>query len=221
MASRHRGRPDAARDRHSARAGGRGLEAVGHGEDGVEVRRAALQHAVAIGECAVGRGQRHDGAALPMKRAHGRDRFAHFLAIGANVLDGRRARQTGNAAQALEPRPAALDRMAHHRVPWLARPGRQLDRRACRDRRKTAQAHPDHEAVDALVGDDQVRAAAQDSQRDAARPGPPPGRKHVCLVVSVGEEARRPADAQGAMRSQRLMLARRHGGSILSHGPAE
>src|SRR5262249_44472710 len=100
-------------------------------------------------------------------------------------------------------------------------PRRQLDGGAGGDRRETAQADSQHEAVDTLVGDDQVRAAAQDAQRKAARAGPPPGGDHLVLVARLDEEARGPAHTQGAVERQRLALARRHGASTYSTGGAE
>jgi hypothetical protein len=96
-----------------------------------------------------------------------RDGLSDLLAVGADVLDRGCARTTRYAGERLDAGPSLGDRPGDHVVPDLT--GGNADRRAalrvggldgdatCRD--------PDHRTREALVGDDQVRAASDDQQR--------------------------------------------------------
>ena len=83
-------------------------------------------------------------------------------------------------------------------------------------RRDPPRGDLEHEAVDALVGDHQVGAAAEHTHRHAAGGRPADGLGDRRLVRGLDQVARGAADAQRAVRCQRRVLERReHGGSIL------
>ena len=138
--------------RTSASGGPRAdLDAQGAGELGIADRRRALrclqgeahrehqpasglalERARAVGEGAVGRGERAHGAVGAVEHAHGADRLGHLLAIGADVLDRRRADRARDPGQALDAGQAAGHAVGHERVPRLA--GGDLQRGARRAR---------------------------------------------------------------------------------------
>src|SRR5262249_62431896 len=103
-----------AQRRRAARA-----QAVGHREHDEIPPRLPLEHAVAVGELAGAGGDLGDLARARVERAHGDDGVAHFLPIGADVLDRRGAHEPGDAAQAFEPGPAALDAVSDDAIPGL------------------------------------------------------------------------------------------------------
>src|SRR5207247_6172782 len=129
----------------------------------------------------------------------GRAGRAHLLAAGPAVLDGRGADEAGDAAQALEPRPVALHGHAHQVVARLAGRRGQLDRAGHLARRDAAQGNPRDERLDTLVGDDEIRAAAEDAEGEPAPPRPCERVEESGLVVTLDEVARWPADAQRAV----------------------
>src|SRR5439155_6206268 len=88
---------------HGGRAAG--PEPVGDGQHDPALRLDAPEAAVAVAEAALRGGERAELAALRVEDAHRRHRVAHLLTVGPDVLDGRRADEAGDAAQALEPRP--------------------------------------------------------------------------------------------------------------------
>ena len=79
-------------------------------------------------------------------------------------------------------------------------------------------AHADDEAIDARIADDEVRAAAQDAERDAARPRPRPGVRDRRFVLGVDEEARGTPDAQRAVGREQDVLVGDH--AFRAPGPA-
>ena len=169
-------------------------------------RLPALEHAVAVGEAARRGGHGGDLAALRVERAHRRDGVADFLAVGADVLDRGRAHQTRDAAQAFEPGPAPLDCGAHHAVPGLAGRGGQLHRAVDLLGSHAAQRDLHDHRVHALVGDDQVGAAAQHAELGPALPRPPQRRLDRRFVGRMHEPARRPAHAERGQRAERDAL---------------
>src|SRR5947208_269746 len=186
---------------HGGRAAG--PEPVGDGQHDPALRLDAPEAAVAVAEAALRGGERAELAALRVEDAHRRHRVAHLLTVGPDVLDGRRADEAGDAAQALEPRPAALDARAHEIVPRLAGRRRQLHRAVHRARRDPAERDPRDDRRDSLVGDDEVRAAAEDAEGEPATPRPRARVQEPGLVAHRDEVARRAADTDRAVRPER------------------
>src|SRR5437016_1927929 len=205
---------------HGGRAAG--PEPVGDGQHDPALRLDAPEAAVAVAEAALRGGERAELAALRVEDAHRRHRVAHLLTVGPDVLDGRRADEAGDAAQALEPRPAALDARAHEIVPRLAGRRRQLHRAVHRARRDPAERDPRDDRRDSLVGDDEVRAAAEDAEGEPATPRPRARVQEPGLVAHLDEVARRAADTERAVRPERDVLGgRRRGlGPRRGHGSA-
>src|SRR5207247_11162467 len=71
-----------------------------------------------------------------------------------------------------------------------------------------------HEGVDPLVGDDEVRAAAEHPERHPSSPGPLVRREHRRLVAGLHEEPRGSADTHRAVVGERDVLERCHTLSI-------
>jgi len=151
-------------------------------------------------------------AGLPVPAADRNDRRADLLAVGADVLDRGRAGQPWNAGQALQARQPAGDGPAHHAVPVLARrdPHRCRPIRAAAHLGDAAGADPHDRAVESLVGDDQVAAAAQDQDRLAPAVGGAHRGDHVRVGGRLGEPRRRAAQAQGGAAGERHLLADDH-----------
>ena len=99
-------------------------------------------------------------------------------------------------------RPPATQR-GHERVPRLA--GGDLQRRAVAG--DAARGDADHGAREALVGDDDVRAAREHEQRLAGLVGGPDG-PHEVLLVEASTIA-----GGGAAQAQGRQLAEAHGAS--------
>ena len=114
----------------------------------------------------------------------------------------------GNAAQALEAGPPPLDGEPDDVVPRLSGRRRELDRGPRLSRGETPEGDAEDERVDARVGDDQVGAAAEDTERESARLRPAERREDRRLVVRLDVPARRPADAHRGERRERHALAR-------------
>ena len=124
-------------------------------------------------------------AATAVPDADGRDALRHLLAVRADVLHRRRARRAGDAGQRLDPGQLLLDRVPDDVVPGRARRDGQR-RTGARGRvgHLDAAAHVAHDdAVEARVGDQQVRAAA-DAPAAARRRRRPRGRRR-CSSASV------------------------------------
>src|SRR5207244_10878322 len=98
----------------------------------------------------------------------------------------------------------------------------QPPRPAPRARRAPAEREPRDERRDPLVGDDEVRAAAEDAEGEPATPRPRARVQEPGLVAHLDEVARRAADTQRAVRPERDVLGgRRRGlGPRRGHGSA-
>ncbi len=143
--------------------------------------RVGLEPAGAVAEAAVGVGE---GADLPFSlrsqtRTDG-DGLRDLLAVGADVLDRGGADRAGDAGERLDADPAGVDGAGDEVVPGLAR--RDGDHHAAAGRvavldvgADAAGGDPDDGAGEAVVGDDQVAAAA--AGRAAARPRRPRPRR--------------------------------------------
>src|SRR6185369_7842242 len=100
----------------------------------------------------------YDLARRAVERFDAVDRLADVLAVCADVLDRRRAGESGDARETLDAGEVSLDRHRHERVPRLAR----RDLRDVIAKLDTTKLHPDHESFEAVVGDQKIAAAAED-----------------------------------------------------------
>ena len=80
----------------------------------------ALEQAGPVAEAALAAAHRDDGACRPVEHRHRRDRRRYLLAVGADVLDRRRARQARDSRQALDPGELLRDRPLDEAIPVLA-----------------------------------------------------------------------------------------------------
>ena len=90
-----------------------------HVEDDVAIGR--LEERVAIGERAVGRGQRAHGLVVAVPDPDPSDRLGDFLPIGADVLDGGGTGRSRDAREGLDPRPPLGHGTRDDLVPHLPR----------------------------------------------------------------------------------------------------
>src|SRR6185436_2178911 len=98
----------------------RALELERHREDD-PAARGALERARAVGEPARLGPEVRNGVARAVEDADRADRLGHLLAVGADVLDGRRPDRPRDAREALHARQAVRDGARDERVPGLAR----------------------------------------------------------------------------------------------------
>ncbi len=133
--------PEAARELGVADRGRavRALELERHGEDD-PAARGALERARAVGEAARLGPEVGDGVALAVEHADRADRLGHLLAVGADVLDGRRPDRARDAGEALDARQAVRDGARDEGVPRLARLDLEADAAGRRPRRRSPRA---------------------------------------------------------------------------------
>src|SRR6185369_7721017 len=140
-----------------------------------------------------------DVAGHPVVDPHRRDRLGDFLAVGADVLDRGGPGEPGDAGQALEAGQPLGHAPGDHRVPVLA--GRHGQRARSAVPADAARRDLDHGAVEPLVGDDKVAAAAQDQQRLAGHVGGPHRVDELVLGSGPDEAAGWAAEAdRGVIR---------------------
>jgi hypothetical protein len=170
---------------------------------------AALERAVAVTEAAAGGVEGDGGAGDAVDGAHLDDGLGDLLAVGADVLDRRRADVAGDAGEALEAGPALGDGAGDEVVPQLAGSGMHEDAVAGGFGGDAAQADAEDERVEAAVGDEEVRAAAEHEQGGAAGVSEGERVEDVGLGRGLGEPARGAADAEGGERRERDRLSDR------------
>ena len=144
-------------------------------------------------------------AAAPADHLDGLDEVADRAAVAdAGVAVERAADGAGDADRELEAAEPAFGRRAaqrghHHRGPGA-------DTLALEAERARRPPQRDDERVDALVGDEQVRAAAEHAhgERLAARPGEQ--QLELRDILGNREVARRPAEPQVGMPRERHVL---------------
>ena len=155
-------------------------------------RDAPLEGAGPVAEAAVPGGEFHHLGPGPVIGPDPGDGVGHLLAVGSHVLDGRGAREPGDAGEALQPGQVGGHAGRDDRVPVLARRNGQRHRRARLGpvraslvRARAIQSglirscHPvdtlgrdlDDGAGKTVIGNNQVAAAPQHQQRLAALVG--------------------------------------------------
>jgi len=118
------------------------------------------------------------------------DRLADILTVRADVLDRRRAGESGDAGKAFDARQSAIDGQGDEVVPRLAC-GHDREVIAKVD---AAEIDADHEAVEAGVGDQQIAPSAEDED---ALWGDVRASRRSSTVVTRAKKTRRPSDAEG------------------------
>jgi hypothetical protein len=132
-----------------------------------EPARLALEPAVAVGEPALLRRQRALGLLPAVVHAHRGDRLSDLLAVGPDVLDGRRAGGARDAGERLDPGQLVVHGVGDDVVPRLA--GLHGERRAVA--LDPAASHRDDVTRPAGIRGDHVGAAAEHQQRRTALVG--------------------------------------------------
>ncbi len=158
-----------------------------------------LEAAVPVGEGALLVGERDRLARPAVVRDHLGDRRGDLLAVRPDVLDRGRARRAGDAGQALDAGQSGLHGTGDRVGPDLARGQLQ----PCPDEFAAARGDAQGGALEALVADDEVRAAADDQQRRAVGVGLAYG----CDHLGVGRRGHQPgggtAQSEGGQRGER------------------
>src|ERR1700733_9166263 len=102
------------------------LEPIGDTADDEAIAiRTLVEAAAAVGKAAFGVIKIDPSARRAIESAHGADGARDLLSIGANVLHGRAADGTGNAAEALDARKIRSNAGADQSVPVLTGSGRE------------------------------------------------------------------------------------------------
>ena len=157
-----------------------------------------LEAAVAVGEAALLVGERDGLAGAAVVGDDLGDRGGDLLAVRAHVLDRGGARRAGDAGQALHTGQSGLDRTGDRVGPVLARGEREV--RAVE--REAAGGDAQGRAVEALVADDEVAAAADDQQRGPGLVGRADRRDDLVVGGGRDEAGCRAAEAEGGQRGE-------------------
>ena len=168
--------------------------------DDVAVGFIGIEEAFAVAEAAVGAGELGEGAGLAVEGADGFDGLCDLLPVGADVLDGRAADLSGDPGEALDACHVEREGVVDEGVPVFAGGDVEAAIAVVLD---AAQRDVQDEARKATVAYEQVAAAAEDKQRQAALTGPGDGGGDVVLGGGFGEVACRAADAEGGVRGER------------------
>ena len=137
-----------------------------------------------------------------IERAYADDRVTDLLAVGADILHGRRADEPGDPRHALDPRVAFGPGARDEPVPRFARGDREKDTIAfCLDRDAT-ERHVDDEPREACVADNHVASAAEHEDRLAAGIGVGDGGLKLHERRDPHEACRRTTDAQRRERRE-------------------
>ena len=177
-------------------------QAESHGEDH-KVATLVLEQAGAVAKFAVFRGEIPHFKCVAFENANASDRLGDFLPVGADVLHRRCADRAGNAGQALDARGVSKYRFGHQAVPGLA--SLHLDAHLAADLcpAQAARAHVQDEPRKPLVGNHQIRPAAENEGGQVARFRPAQGSGQVRGVRDLGEELRRSTQTQGGQGRER------------------
>ena len=158
---------------------------------------AALEDALAIAEIALRVVENAHGGAI--EEAHGGDAFGDGMAVGAGVAVDRGADPAGDAGERFE----ALEGVTVGEIDQVLKHGAGAggDARAIGVERVGGVAQ--HEAAEALVGNDQVGAAADDTDGRTAFAGGGKGRDECLLVAGLGKEIGGSADTEPGIAGER------------------
>ena len=138
------------------------------------------------------------------------ERVGDFLAVRADVLDGRAADGARDARQALDTGPAALDGPLHERVPIDSGAGGHFWVRAV-PKLDPADGDTRDETGEPRVGEHDIAAAAQHVHRETPLGGEGQRRAHLLLGGTLHKEPSPAAETKSGERRKRDMLAHLHG----------
>jgi len=163
----------------------------------------ALEDAVAVAEptlvgCQLAGDQRR--AIQDLDRA---DHLRHLLTVGADVLDGRRAGESGNSRKAFDPGQSARHGRRDDAIPRLARRHLHPFEIACARKGDPAAGDAHHQPREAGIAHDQVRSTAQHQHRQSARLRPAQRLDQRRRVGGDRQVARRSPQLKGGHRRQR------------------
>ena len=141
--------------------------------DDVAVAPLSLEAAGSVAEATLLGAEASPRAGRPVHDVDGDDRVRHLLPVGADVLDGRRAHAARDAAQALDPREALIDREGDQLVPLHARADLEVGLAVLTLDVHAVVRRADHKPLEGFVVDEDVATAAEHEHRQLllARPG--------------------------------------------------
>jgi hypothetical protein len=165
-------------------------------DGGDDALTALLDRGGAVAEGQIRRGQVGDVAVEVVQEVNVGERVGQLLPVRANVLNGRRAAGPGDAAEPLDTRPPVGDGVGHQPVPRLPRLHPQAHGTLGGVEPLDASGqHADDGAVETLIGDDDVRAAAKQQPLVLPAPHLVRGVDELLLGRRVDHLARRASDA--------------------------
>ncbi|XQU69705.1 hypothetical protein OJJOAM_002436 [Cupriavidus sp. H18C1] len=132
--------------------------------DHVAIPAGLLEQAVPIAEGAIAQAQRDEVAGLPVPSAQAVEAFAQLDAVGADVLNGRRAHAAGDQRQVFEAGHAVGDGPIDGRVPVLAGTHRHQPGVVGGGDGVARNLHQQHHRIE-IAGQHHVAAAAQHDHR--------------------------------------------------------
>jgi len=156
-----------------------------------------LEDALAIAELALP--VLKDPYAYAVEKPHGMDALRYGMPVRPGVAINRGAHPSGYAGKRLEPLESPVVGEIHQVLKHRARAGRHARAGGLQGVLHVAQ----HQAAEALVGDDQVGAAACNTDRRAALPGSRYSRHERRLIARLREEVRRAADGEPGIAGER------------------
>ena len=178
-----------------------------HARDEEAAALGGVEDAGAVGEAALGRGEEAEGKGFEVEGVDERDGLRDLLAVGADVLDGGGADGAGDAGETLDAGKAGVDGLADEVVPVHAGGDVVGDGAAVGlGVRKAVDLHGllagelENKAGVAGVGDEEVGAAAEGSDGEAALAGEVEGVEEVLVGFCAAEETRGTADAERGER---------------------
>ena len=182
---------------------GGGVEAEGDGGDDVAVAVGGVEDAAAVGEVAVGGREGDEGEGFAVEGADVGDGLGDLLTVGADVLDGRAADEAGDAGEALDAGEVCLADGEGEGVPVGAGGDGVGDGlRGAVEERRSGEGDVEDEAGKAGVGDEEVRAAAEEEEGEVVLSGVLDGGEQLGLGGDFEIEAGGAADAEGGERGE-------------------
>jgi hypothetical protein len=210
---------------------GRRIKAKSNAEDDVAIAVSGVEDAGAIGESAFGVLERDEGGSLLMLRVqvkggHGVDGLGDLLSVGADILYGATADEAGNACETFDAGEIDLADGLYKFIPRTTRDDRGGNEPGAARRTRIFDGSPGleakmkDEAGKAVVRYEDIAAAAEDEDGEAAAASKSYGFEEMVRGDDGSEIARGTADAEGGVGGEenvfldeagKLMVWCRHG----------
>jgi hypothetical protein len=200
---------------------GGGVETEGDAGDDVAAAVGGVETAAAVAEGAVSGGEGYEGGSFGGVEVEGADvgdGVGDLLAVGADVLDGGSADQSGDTGEALDAGDSLLADGEDEGVPVVAGGDGVLDGvgGGGGDGGGAGEGDVEDDAVEAGVGDEEIAAAAEDECGQVVLVGEFDGFDESGFSGDFAEVTGGPADAEGGVRGQRDGLLNTDRGTL--HG---